>query len=187
MAASWTLALHAGSASAEDLFKPGVWAALASDRPAARVGDSLTVIIDEVSTASGSARNGSKRSSHFGGQVGNGSSLNASGSLDLGSSFDGSGQTQRVHKMVAQISVVVDAVLPNGDLHVTGAQALKINGERTNIRLKGRVRTADIDSDNSVLSTRLADAAIDYDGAGFVDSSSRPGLLTRAFNWLGLP
>ena len=105
----------------------------------------------------------------------------------MGSGFDGSGQTQRGHKMLAQISVVVDAVLPNGDLHVTGAQALKINGERTNIRLKGRIRPADIDSENAVQSTRLADAVIDYDGTGFIDGNVRPGLLTRAFSSLGLP
>ncbi len=173
-------------AAAADLFAPGSWGAMASDRLASRVGDTLTVIIDETSTASDSSRNGAKKTSHFGGQA----AANAtpySGSLDLSTGFDGSGQTQRVHKMVAQISVTVDAVLPNGDLHVVGAQAMKINGEHTNIRLKGRVRLADISSDNTVLSTRLADATIDYDGAGFIDSNNRPGILTRIFAFLGLP
>lgn len=176
-----------GPAAASNLYKDGVWAALASDRPAARVGDSLTVIIDETSTATNSARNGARKQSHFGGQVAGGSSFNTSGSLEMGSGFEGSGQTERVHKMIAQISVVVDEVLSNGDLHVTGAQALKINGEHTNIRIKGRVRPADIASDNSVLSTRLADATIDYDGTGFIDSNDRPGIVTRALSWLGLP
>jgi len=186
--ASLTLALASlHTAAAADLYSPSVWPALASDRPASRVGDSLTVVIDETSTASDSARNGTKKTSHFGGQIGAGSSLNGSASLDMGSNFDGSGQTQRVHKMVASISVVVDEILPNGDLHVSGAQALKINGERTNIRLKGRVRPADIDSDNTVLSTRLADATIDYDGTGFIDNNVRPGILTRVVSWLGLP
>jgi flagellar L-ring protein precursor FlgH len=164
-----------------------VWAAMASDRPASRVGDSITVIIDEASTASNSASSGSKKTSHFGGQVSGGNTFSTSGSLDLGSGFDGSGQTQRIHRMIAQISVVVDEILPNGDLHVVGSQALKINGERTNIRVKGRVRLADIDVDNTVLSTRMADATIDYDGAGFIDANARPGVLNRLFTWLRLP
>ncbi len=88
--------------------------------------------------------------------------------------------------MVAQISVVVDKVMPNGDLHVEGAQALKINGEKTNIHVSGTVRLADITSGNAVLSSSLADAIIDYDGAGFVSASSEPGLITRALNWLDL-
>jgi len=183
-----TAALFAcASVEAADLYTGGVWSSLASDRQAASVGDSLTVIIDENSVASGSANNTGKRSSHLGGQIAADHAFNHSGSLDLTSGFDGSGQTGRVQKMAAQISVVVDRVLPNGDLHVSGAQTLKINGERTNLRLEGVVRRADIQGDNTVLSTRIAEAHIDYDGAGVLAAGSRPGLLTRFFNWLGVP
>jgi flagellar L-ring protein precursor FlgH len=175
------------AAATADLYRPGTWAALASDRPAAKVGDSLTVIIDEVSSASDSASSGTKKKSHVGAQIAATPSFNVAGSLDMGSGYSGSGQTQHTHKMVAQLSVVVDAVLPNGDLHVTGSQALKVNHEKTNIRLSGRVRTADIDSNNTVLSTRLADAVIDYDGSGFIDRNNRPGLFTRILSWIGLP
>ena len=180
------LAAPVSHAFAADLFAPGNWGALASDRLASRVGDTLTVIIDETSTASNTASNATSKNSTFAGLL-NGGGANYSGSLQLNSGFNGSGQTQRVHKMVAQISVVVDQVLPNGDLHVTGVQVMHINGERTNIRVKGRVRLADIGSDNTVLSTRLADAAIDYAGSGFIDRNNRPGLLSRLFSLLGLP
>ena len=78
------------------------------------------------------------------------------------------------------------AVLPNGDLEIAGAQRLNINRERTVIRVRGRVRPTDISADNMVLSSRIADASIDYDGAGFVTRSGRPGLVTRIFNFLGL-
>jgi flagellar L-ring protein FlgH len=172
-------------ASSADLFTSGNWPAMASDRPALKAGDSLTIVIDETSTASNSAKSGSSKKSHFGGIFSFGAVQ--SGSLDMGTDYSGSGQTQRVHKMIAEISVVVVSVLANGDLVVSGTQAIKINGEHTNIRLKGRVRPADISADNTVLSTRLADAVIDYDGSGFIDSNNRPGLLTRFFNWLGLP
>ena len=95
------------------------------------------------------------------------------------------GCTGRSGGMVAQISVTVESVLPNGDLKVAGEQQLNINGDKTNIRIRGRVRQADI-SNNAVLSNRLADAMIDYDGTGFVTNSAKPGLVARIFNWLGL-
>jgi flagellar L-ring protein precursor FlgH len=172
-------------AQAADLFKNDNWAAMASDRSAHKVGDILTVVVYESSTATDSANSSSDKSSQFGGQIAADSKFNHSGNLSLQSQSNDSGTTGRSGGMVAQISVTVDGVLPNGDLHVSGSQELNINGDKTNIRIKGRVRSADI-SNNAILSNRLADATIDYDGEGFVSSSARPGLLTRLINWLGL-
>jgi flagellar L-ring protein precursor FlgH len=180
-------ALCAMPASAADLYPHDGWSSLAADRYAHKVGDTLTILVYESSAATNAANTGSNRSSTFGGHIGAGSSLDESASLTLGSSSDDSGETGRSGGMVAQISAVVDKVLPNGDLHVTGAQVMHINGERTEIRIQGRVRPADISPSNVVVSNRLADAVIDYDGNGFVSRAARPGLLSRALNWLGLP
>jgi flagellar L-ring protein precursor FlgH len=178
--------LLAGSPSqAADLFKSDDWSAMASDRAARRLGDILTVVVYENAAASNSASSSSNKASQAGGQISGGNSFNHTGNLTLRSNSDDSGTTGRSGGMVAQISVTVDGILPNGDLHVSGAQELNINGDKTNIRIKGRVRLADI-ANNAVLSNRLADATIDYDGSGFVSSSARPGLLTRIINWLGL-
>jgi len=180
-------------AQASDLYTRGNWSALASDHSARSVGDILTVLIYENSTGSNSAENTARRTTAFQGQIsaGNpliaGNGLNEAGSLALSNAADDSGATTRTGTMVAQISVVVDQVLPNGDLHVSGTQVLHINGEQTKIRVAGRVRVADIAAGNAILSTSLADATIDYDGNGFVSSSADPGLVTRALNWLGLP
>jgi flagellar L-ring protein FlgH len=163
------------------------WSFLASDRSARKVGDVLTVVVYENSTAVNSANSDLEKSSSFGGRIQAGTSFDKSASLNLGDGSENSGTTSRSGRMVAQITAVVDEVLPNGDLRITGSQDLNINGERTNIRIKGRVRTADISSDNSVLSSRLADATIDYDGQGFVSRSAKPGILTQIFNWLGIP
>ena len=187
----WMLALVLGAAlaapaAAENLYARGNWPALASDRPAERVGDSLTVVIDQNSVASNSAQNGTAKSTNLSGQVTATKSYNRSASLALSGDFSGSGQTGRADKMLAQISVVVDAILPNGDLHVAGEQTLNINGEHIKIRIRGRLRRADISSSNTVQSTSLADASIDYDGTGFVSRSSKPGPVARFFNWLGV-
>lgn len=173
-------------AAAQTLYRPGGWSAMASDRLAEKIGDSLTVLIAENASATNSADNGEKRSTRLGGSVGL-TNATRRGQLDLNSNFDGAGQAGRSGKMVAQISVIVDEVLPNGDLRVSGEQSLRINGDDTRIRLKGRVRRADITSANTVVSTRLADAMIDYNGSGFVSRSARPGLLSRIFNTIGLP
>jgi len=180
-----TLACPASSLAA-DLYTGGSWSALASDRTAEHVGDILTVLIYENSIASNSAQSGSKKDSRLAGHVTAGDSLNESGEFALSGSSASVGQSGRAGKLVAQISVVVDEVLANGDLHVGGEQILNIDGNRTKIRLKGRVRRADISSGNTVLSTRLADVAIDYGGRGFVARSAKPGIVTRIFNFLGL-
>jgi flagellar L-ring protein precursor FlgH len=174
------------SAQAADLYPHDGWAALTTDRKAHHVGDALTILVYESATASDTASNGSQRDSNFGGQLSAGTSFNKSADLSLNSGTNTTGSTGRSGGMVAEISAVVDNVLPNGDLHVLGAQTININGEHTNIHVQGRVRLADIGADNTVLSNRLADASIDYDGSGFVSRSAAPGLLTRVFNWLGI-
>lgn len=185
--------LCATQVEATDLAARGNWSNLAGDRSAHGVGDVLTIVIYENSSASNSAENSAKKNTSFQGafSMGNPSTgsnvVNGTASLGLSHASDNAGATARAGQMVAQISVTVDSVLPNGDLHVSGSQALKINGEKTNIRVQGRVRQADITPSNAVLSSSLADAMIDYDGQGFVSASSQPGILTRIFNWLDFP
>jgi flagellar L-ring protein precursor FlgH len=87
--------------------------------------------------------------------------------------------------MAAQLSATVTEVRPNGDLIVSGWQALDLSGEKTNIKVTGRIRPDDIGADNSVLSSRLADARIEYNGKGFSSRSAKPGIVARLFNFLG--
>jgi flagellar L-ring protein precursor FlgH len=180
-------AAASGPAAAANLYSPGGWPAMASDRSAQRPGDTLTVVIDQSSLASNSAQNGYKKDTQLAGQVQAGTHFNQTGQFDINGGFTGTGQTGRADKIVAQITVLIDKVLPNGDLEISGTQALKINGERTNIRVRGRVRAADIAADNTVPSTRIADAQIDYDGAGFVSKGSQGGIVERIFSALHLP
>jgi flagellar L-ring protein FlgH len=78
------------------------------------------------------------------------------------------------------------AIEPNGNLKVSGQQSLRINGEEQLITLSGVVRPRDVADDNSVLSSRIADARIRFDGKGFVTDQSKPGWLARLFQYLGL-
>jgi flagellar L-ring protein precursor FlgH len=179
------VALVPGAAVADDLYRHDNWAAMAADRHADKVGDVINVLVLEGASATNSAQKGSSKGTHIAGQIGAGSHFNETAGLGFDGHFDGAGQTTRSGRMVAQISVTVEAVLPNGDLRIAGQQRLDINGEKTFIRLRGRVRREDI-RDNSSPSSRIADAEIDYDGSGFVSRSTHPGLITRIFNFLGL-
>lgn len=179
-------ALSAGSASAESLYRPGNWSSLAADRRAFGVGDILTILVYENATATNSANAGSKKSSKVNGAISAGTRLDEAANLSLSGNSDNQGTVGRSGQMVAQISAKIDEVLPNGDLLLSGTQMLNLSGERTTIRVRGRVRTADISAANAVLSSRLADAQIDYDGKGFVSRSARPGVVAKIFNWLGL-
>jgi flagellar L-ring protein precursor FlgH len=178
--------LCTSAANAADLFGAGNFAFMASDRRAERVGDSLTIIINQSATASDTTQKSATKSSNVSGFLALGSSFSRSGQGALNSGFSGAGQTGRSDTIVAQLAVVVDKVLPNGDLRIVGDQSLNINGERTKVKIRGRVRTADISNGNTVLSTNLADAVIDYDGKGFAASAAKPGIVMKIFNWLGL-
>jgi flagellar L-ring protein precursor FlgH len=172
------LSLGAVGARAEDLYKGGSWPALASDRQARQVGDSLTVMIYETSAATNSTQTGSKKSGRLSGQWSADGGQGNAADVSLGGEYAGAGQTGRSGRIVGQIGVVVDAVLSNGDLHVTGEQALKVNGQLTLIRVKGRVRPTDISSENVVISNRLAESSIEYGGPGF-KRPAMPGLVSR--------
>jgi flagellar L-ring protein FlgH len=178
-------------AQADDLYKGGNWAALASDRKASKVGDLITIQVLANNTASNTVTQGGRKSSsldgHITGTKGNGSSgYERSGSIGFGSQYDGQGTNARANRMAAQLSASVTEVLPNGDLIVSGWQQLDISGERTNIRVTGRVRPEDINTENAVISSRLADARIEYDGKGFASRSAKPGIVQRVFSWLGI-
>lgn len=174
-----------GPAAAEDLYRGSNWAALGSDRRASAVGDALTIVIFQAAEATNSAQNSSRKKTDIGGSIRAGS-LDESAELEFGGGYNGRGEVRRSERLVAQISVVVQSVLPNGDFVVVGEQLMRINGETTRIGVRGRVRPADITRDNTLLSSRIADAQINYDGRGFVSRAARPGLINRIFSFLGL-
>lgn len=170
---------------ADDLYKRNNWSAMSSDRKASSVGDLLTIVVYENAESTNSTKTDSKRNTQIGGSI-NGGSLSESGGLSVGGGYSGGGAVTRSDKLVAQITVTVRSVLPNGDLIVSGQQSMKLNGENTLIGIEGRVRPEDVNADNRVLSTRVADAKIIYDGKGFVARSAKPGLVARVFRFLGL-
>jgi flagellar L-ring protein precursor FlgH len=188
VAAAMLLTL-AAPALADDLYRGSNWASLSGDRKASQPGDILTVVIFQAAEATNSAQNSSRKKTDIGGSFGTtigSGSIDEKASLEFGGGYTGRGEVRRSEKLVTQITLTVREVLPNGDLVVEGEQWMRINGETSRIGVRGRVRPADINSENAVLSTRIADAKISYDGRGFVSRSAKPGVINRIFSFLGL-
>jgi flagellar L-ring protein FlgH len=170
--------------AAQSLYHEKSYQSLTADRRAHRVGDTLTVLVYENSSATESANSSSGKTT--GVDLG---LTNKSGShafkLSAGGDFSGKGQIQRSGQLAAQITVTVQHILPNGDLGITGKQEITVNGEKQVLQVSGNVRPIDVSDSNTVLSTRIADAKIDYVGEGIL-AGQHKGVLTRFLSWLGL-
>ena len=93
--------------------------------------------------------------------------------------FKGKGDTNREGKLVANISAKVVEVMPNGNLMLEARKELTINNEKQILVLTGMIRPDDIDSNNTVLSSKIADAQIYYVGDGVIQDKQSPGWLVR--------
>jgi len=152
---------------------------------ASRVGDTLTVVISEFSTASQIAKTNFGKDTETEGEMSLSGESYKSG-WNYSSDFGGSGSTQRKGSLNAKITVEVVEVLPTGNLRVRGEKKLKINQEEEVIYLDGIVRPQDIGENNTILSSKIAQVSITYKGKGPVTEARRPGIFVRILNWLGI-
>jgi flagellar L-ring protein FlgH len=100
----------------------------------------------------------------------------------MANNFDGKGTSDRSGRVTASIGARVAEVLPNGNLVIVGHREMKVNRETQYIAVSGIVRPKDIDADNRVKSTYLADARIEYYGQGTLGDKQQPGWLSRALD-----
>lgn len=157
------------------------------DRRARRVGDTLTIAIVENTNASKKTATNTGRASNnnFGvtglqglpGKSFLGSTLGATSDF----SFDGKGESSNNNAFTGTITVTVTDVLPNGNLLVSGEKQVGINQGSEYIRLSGVVNPIHLNAANTVASTQVADARIEYRGSGALAENQQTGWLTRFF------
>ena len=94
-------------------------------------------------------------------------------------SFTGEGTNDRTGELDAYITARVVQVLPNGNLRISGKQEIKVNNETQYITISGIIYPEDIDVNNQIQSTYVADARIEYSGKGVIADKQRPGWLMR--------
>jgi flagellar L-ring protein precursor FlgH len=176
------------------IYQAGFEQNLYGDRKAFRVGDIITITLSERMAASKAASSAlSKDSSNsigltslFGSGLttnnpigGNDLSLNAgySGSREN----SGDGKAAQSNSLTGSVTVTVADVLPNGILAVRGEKWMTLNTGDELVRIAGLIRADDIATDNTVSSTRIADARITYSGTGAFADTSQPGWFDRFF------
>ena len=169
---------------------------VATHLKAAQVGDILTIVVSESadqtasqSKSSSSASNMSQSVTQFlfpssvsklgtkGGQL---PGIGFGGTSD----FKGGGDVTNSQTINARAAVLVTDVLPNGNLVIAGARRITFSGETQNIVLHGLVRSADIGSDNTILSSNIADARVEFIDQGTLSDAAKRGWLSTIFEKL---
>ena len=167
------------------VFSSDLGLSLTSDSRAFRVGDIVTVNLQETTQASKKAGTSYSKDSS--------DTINApnllgktfpKGGLGLGASnsFTGDATSTQQNALTGAITVIVQEVLPNGLLRVSGEKTLTLNQGEEFVRLRGYLRAADIDADNQVSSLRIANARIAYSAQGTLADTQSAGWLSRFFN-----
>jgi flagellar L-ring protein FlgH len=162
---------------------------LVSDSRAFRPGDALTVTLEEVTQASKSANTSfDKQSAVAIAPAGiAGKTLKTDLTLNGDRSFAGTTASSQQNALQGSITVIVQDVLPNGMLRISGEKNLVLNQGEEIIRVVGYVRSADIDTDNRVSSLRIANAGITYSGRGTLNDANQVGWLVRFFTGPYMP
>jgi flagellar L-ring protein precursor FlgH len=172
------------------IYQAGHDIALFENSVARRVGDTVTINLQESTAAQKSSSTTTSKSSKIDipGPVLGGSPVTINGNeifsanIENNREFDGSGDSQLSNKLQGNITVTVAQRLTNGNLLVRGQKWIGINQGREFIRIQGVIRPIDILPDNSIPSYKVADASISYGGQGVLADANRPGLLSRFFN-----
>ena len=166
------------------LFQDNYMFSLYSDKRAYRVGDILTVVLNERTQSSKSSDSSLDKKTDFDVGVPLAGNLNVTDlNLGVGSStkFDGESSASQQNFLSGSITVRVEHVLSNNSLVIKGRKQIKLNQGDEYIEIEGLVRPADIDVSNRVSSLRIAEAQISYTGRGTLADANRPGWFTTLF------
>lgn len=170
------------------VYNPAGGFGLFMDLRARAVGDILTIMLVERTNASKESSTSTAKGTSIdtGAPVIAGRPVTADGlpftnQIDSESSFDGQADSSQSNRLDGNIAVTVVERLPNGNLLVRGEKRIVINQGEEFVRLQGIVRPVDIGPQNTVDSTKVADAQISYAGKGTLADANRPGWLARFF------
>ncbi len=157
---------------------------------ARHIGDTVTIILNEATNAQKSATTKTSKSTNetlpgmslFGSPVTIHGASVLSGTVNDASKFAGEGNSAQSNSLTGYITVTVAKVLPNGNLYVKGEKKIWINQGQENVVLSGVIRPIDLAPDNTISSSKVANARITYGGKGAIADVNAQGWLSRFFN-----
>ncbi len=167
---------------------------LYTDIKAHRVGDIISVELNESTTAKKDASNQNEKTNdssisalNLGGKPVTFKGYNTSVGLSSSHEFDGSAKASQSNSLRGNISVSVVQVLTNGNLVVRGEKWLMLTNGNEFIRITGIVRSEDVNADNTISSQKIANARIEYGGTGDFANTTEKGWLSKFFNSKWMP
>lgn len=175
------------------LFRENVGLNLFGDSKASQIGDIITVVLQEKTSSSKTSNVEIKKESELSiaPTIGTGTILGSQPSLGEFSlttgltsenEFKGESGADQSNRLTGNISVTVVDVYPNGNLVIRGEKWITLNRGNEFIRISGLVRPSDISPDNTILSTKIANARITYSGTGELADGQQMGWLSQFFN-----
>ncbi|MBR1418258.1 MAG: flagellar basal body L-ring protein FlgH [Synergistaceae bacterium] len=170
--------LFAGSASGASLWNDNNnW--FGDTRPS-RVGDIVTVLVNERTDAKDEATTELTKNSNHSVNDGTGILKFIRGlSLSSSNTSDGDGSVERKHHATATLACLVTEVLPNGNLVIEGTRDIRTSEEILQFQLIGVIRPQDVNSDNQINSSLIANAEIAVKGRGIISRTQRPGIVSQ--------
>lgn len=167
-----------------------------TDHKAQRVGDIVTVLISETSSASKEAASSTSRETNMSASIENFFGLENDDiwdgynpvdlsnlvNADFSNGFDGSGSTSREESLTASLTTQVVGEYPNGQLKIRGGKEVMVNNEVQIIYLTGIIRPVDITAANTINSTKILNARISYTGKGSISDKQKPGWAMRVLD-----
>jgi flagellar L-ring protein precursor FlgH len=169
------------------IYQPGTAIALYETPRARRIGDVLTIRLSESYNGNDNATASAKRSSEITATAAD-QSTSAAARLarlfNIGSAsttFDGSGSRSQTTGMSGTLAVTIISKTPTGNFLVSGEKIISMSGEHQRLRLSGIVNPNDIEADNYVESSKIANARIEQVGHGMIDDATTVGWLQRLF------
>lgn len=180
---------------------PSLWSDIGSngtiflDYKARRIGDVVVVRIVENARASNSTSSTSSKTTNYNAGItamlglplnfgvdnflGSGQPFNPTIGATTGNSFSGNGASNKADNFNATIAARIIDIMPSGNLVIEGNREIVIDQEKQTITLRGIVRQKDIDANNTVASSAIADAQITYTGNGALTQASKKGWLGK--------
>ena len=180
--------------SSDSIYQSGTAWLLLEDLKARRIGDMLTVVLEEQTDAEKKAETDTAKSTGvsisattlLGDQITrDGQSIGTD--LQSDHAFDGAGESTQSNSLTGSVTVTVVDVMANGNLSVQGEKWININQGEEYVRLRGIVRPLDINPDNTISSVRVANAQIQYSGDSSLNDANEMGWLAKFFNSKWMP